>query len=78
MENMLDKLIESDMFNFVIASLISADSVYTLEDANDAKSFMNKLDDALETSKLKSEYHERMIKETIKLINMIIKRDFNV
>ena len=77
MENMLDKLIESDMFNFVIASLISADSIYTLEDANDAKSFITKLNDALETSKLKTEHHEKIIKETIELINKIIKRDFN-
>lgn len=52
-ENKLDVLYEEKMLNFILGSLISADTIYDLESALHAKSALDKLENYLPTSKYK-------------------------
>ena len=54
-ENKLDILYEEKMLNFILGSLISADTVHDLESALHAQSALNKLEEYLPTSKYKDE-----------------------
>ena len=62
-ENKLDILYEEKMLNFILGSLISADTVHDLESALHAQSALNKLEEYLPTSKYKDE-----IESTFKVI----------
>lgn len=54
-ENKLDILYEEKMLNFILGSLISADTAYDLESALHAQSALSKLEEYLPTSKYKDE-----------------------
>lgn len=75
--NIVDRFINDKMFNIVIVSLISADAILTIDDAYKSKKTIDKLVADLETSVLKTEWHEKTIKNASELIDKIIERDFN-
>jgi hypothetical protein len=69
-ENKLDVLYEENMLNFILGSLISADTIYDLDSALHAQSALNKLEEYLPTSKHKDE-----IESTFNSCKDILKND---
>lgn len=74
MDNLLDKLIETDLFYFFIGCMISADHLIGLKECEDTLKELEQLEEASKTSKLKDD----KIDDFLKKARYIIERDLEV